>query len=64
MLAFLLDFASALSDVDIWQQSEKVEHGVQLQTFPHPSASKSFLHSNAVMAHKLDVHKRDGQTDR
>jgi len=34
----------------MWQQSEKVEHGAQLQTFPYPTASKSFLYSNAFMA--------------
>jgi len=37
----------------------------QLQTFSHPTASKSFLYSNAFMAksgEQTDVHKRDGQT--
>jgi len=33
-----------------WRQSEKVEHGAQTQTFPYPTASKSFLCSNAFMA--------------
>jgi len=28
------------SGVAIWQQSEKVEHGTQLQTFPYPKVSK------------------------
>jgi len=39
---------SAFSGVASWQQSEKVEHG--LQTFPYPMVSKSFLYSNAFMA--------------
>ena len=43
-------FALFNSDVDSWQHSEKVEHGAQLQTFPYPQASKSFLYSNAFMA--------------
>jgi len=42
----------AFSDVDSWRQSEKVELNMdtQLQTFPYPTASKSFLYSNAFMA--------------
>jgi len=35
-------WTSAFSGVASWQQSEKVE---QLQTFPYPTASKSFLYS-------------------
>ena len=41
---------SALSGVASWQQSEKAEHGAQLQTFTYQRVSKSFLHSNAFMA--------------
>jgi len=40
----------AFSDVASWHQSHEVEHGAQLQTFPYPTASKSFLYSNAFMA--------------
>ena len=45
---------SAFSGVASWQQPEKVDHGAQLQTFPYPTVSKSFLYSNAFMA-KLSV---------
>jgi len=41
---------SAFSDVASWQQSEKVEHRAQLQTFPYLTVSKSFQYSNAFMA--------------
>jgi len=41
---------SAFSGVASWQQSEKVDHGAQPQTFPYPIASKSFLYSHAFMA--------------
>jgi len=47
---FVIFLTSALSGVASWQQSEKVEHGAQLQTFPYQRVSKSFLHSNAFMA--------------
>jgi len=51
-----------------WRQSEKVINtGAQLQTFPYPTASKSFLYLNAFMAKscaQTDVEKRDGQTDK
>jgi len=43
-------WTSAFSGVANWQQSEKVEHGAQLQTFPYPTVSKSFLYSQAFMA--------------
>jgi len=43
-------WTSAFSGVANWQQSEKVEHGTQLQTFPYRTVSKSFLYSNAFMA--------------
>jgi len=43
-------WTSAFSDVANWHQSQKVEHGAQLQAFPYPTASKSFLYSNAFMA--------------
>jgi len=50
-LNFLRFFwTSAFSGVASWQQSEKVEHGAQLQTFPYPTASQSFLYSNVFMA--------------
>ena len=46
----------------------KLSTGAQLQTFPYPMASKTFLYSNAFMvklgAQTLDVQKRDGQTNR
>jgi len=45
----------------------KLSTGAQLQTFPYPTASKSFLYSNAFMAKsgtQTDVQKRDRQTDR
>jgi len=46
----------------------KLNTDEKLQTFPYPTASKSFLYSSAFMAKSgtqtLDVHKRDGQTDR
>ena len=41
---------SAFSVVANWQQSDKVEYGVQLQPFPYPTASKSFLYSNDYIA--------------
>ena len=44
----------------------KLNTGAQLQTFPYPTVSKSFLYSNAFMAKSgaiSDVHKRDGQTN-
>jgi len=47
---FAIFWASTFSGVAIWQQLEKVEHIAQLQTFPYPTASKSFLYSNAFMA--------------
>jgi len=41
----------AFCGVASWPQSEKVEHRTcaQLQTFPYPTVSKSFLYSNAFM---------------
>ena len=46
----------------------KLNTDAQLQTFPYPMVSKSFLYSNAFMAKQLrtnsDVQKRDGQTDK
>ena len=47
---FAIFWTSAFSCVVNWQQSEKVEHGAELQTFPYRMASKSFLYSNAFMA--------------
>jgi len=43
-------WTSAFSVVANWQQSDKVENVTQLQTFSYPTASKSFLYSNAFMA--------------
>jgi len=66
---FVVFWTSAFSDVANWQQSDKVEHGAQLQTFPYPTASKLFLYSNAFMA-KSGVQSltfksvTDRQTDR
>jgi len=46
----------------------KLNTGAQLQTFPYPTASKSFLYPVAFMAksgtQSLDVQKHDGQSDR
>ena len=42
-------WTSAFSVVANWQQSE-LNTCAQLQTFPYPTASKSFLYSNAFMA--------------
>jgi len=46
----------------------KFNTDAQLQTFPYPTASKSFLYSNAFMAKSgeqtLNVQKRDVQTNR
>ena len=47
---FATFWTSAFSVVANWQKSDKVEDGTQLQTFPYPTASKSFLYSNAFMA--------------
>jgi len=47
---FAIFCISAFSGVASWRQSEKAENGVQLQTFPYPMVSKSFLYSNAFMA--------------
>ena len=43
-------WTSAYSGVSNWQQSEKLNTGAQLQTFPYQTASKSFLYSNGVTA--------------
>ena len=43
-------WTSAFRVVASWQQSDKVEHGAQPQTFPYSTASKSFLYSNAFIA--------------
>jgi len=42
---------SAFSVVASWQQSKQLNRGAQLQTFPYPTASKSFLflYSNAFI---------------
>ena len=44
----------------------KLNTGAQLQNFPYPTASKSFLYSNAFVTKSgtqtLDVQKRDEQT--
>jgi len=45
----------------------KLNTDAQLQTFPYPMVSKSFLYSNANMAKsgaQTDVQKRDEQTNR
>jgi len=47
---FAVFWTLAFSVVAKWQQSEKVGHDAQLQTFPYPTASKSFLYSNAFNA--------------
>ena len=38
------------SDVANCRRSQKLSAGRQLQTFPYPTASKTFLYSNAFMA--------------
>ena len=47
---FATFWTSAYSVVANWQQSDKLEHGAQLQTFLYPTASKSFLYANDFMA--------------
>ena len=47
---FAIFWTSAFSVVANWQQSEKLNTGAQLQTFPYPTSSKSFLYSIAFMA--------------
>ena len=47
---FAVFWTLAFSGVASWQQSEKVEHGVQVQTFPYPMVSKSILKSNIFVA--------------
>jgi len=47
---FAVFWTSAFSVVANWQQSDKVEHGAQLQTFIYSTASKLFLYYNAFMA--------------
>jgi len=47
---FAVFWTLAFCDVAGWQQSEKVEHSAQLQTFPYPTVSKSFPYSNVFMA--------------
>jgi len=46
----------------------KLSMGAQLQTFPYPTVSKSFLYSNAFLtklcAQLSDIQKRDEQTDK
>jgi len=46
---FAVIWTSTFSDVDSWRQSEKVEHGGTTTNLPYPTASKSFLCSNAFM---------------
>ena len=47
---FAVVWTSAFCCVANWQQSEKVEHSAQLETFPYPTVSKSFLYSKVFMA--------------
>jgi len=47
---FAIVWTSAFNGVANWQQSDKVEYDAQLQTFPYPPVSKSFLYSNAFVA--------------
>ena len=48
---FAVFWTSAFSDVHCWRQyPRKLNTGAQLQTFPYPTVSKSFLYSNAFMA--------------
>ena len=47
---FAVFWPSAFSDVAIWHQFQKVEHGCTTTNFPLSMASKSFLYSNAFMA--------------
>jgi len=43
-------WTSAFSDVAVGINLRKLSMGTQLQTFPYPPASKSFLYSNAIIA--------------
>jgi len=70
---FAVFWTSAFSDVANCHQSQQVQHGAQLQTFPYPTASKSFLYSNTFMAKsgaqsltfKSETNKQtDKQTDK
>jgi len=61
-------WTSAFSGVANWQQSEKVEHVCQLQTFPYPAVLKIVsvlqrLHGE-IGRTISDVQKRDEQTNR
>ena len=47
---FAIFWTSAFSGVANWQQSDKLNTGAQLQTFPYPTVSKSFPYSNAFTA--------------
>ena len=47
---FAICWTSAFSVVANWQQSDKLNTGVQPQTFPYPTVSNSFLYSNAFTA--------------
>ena len=47
---FVVFWTSAFCGVASCRQSEKFEHGYTTAAFPYPTASKSFLYSNAFMA--------------
>jgi len=45
---FAVFWTSAFCVVACWRQSEKIELGAQLQTFPYPTVSKSFVYFFAL----------------
>jgi len=47
---FAIFWTLAFSGVAIGSSLRKLNTGAQQQTFPYPTASKSFLYSNAFMA--------------
>jgi len=65
---FAVFWTSAFSDVDIWRQSEKVEHGLHTTNLPLSNGIKIIsvlqrLHGEIGRTNS-DVQKRDGQKNR
>jgi len=65
---FAIFWTSALSDVDSWRQSEKVEHGCTTTNLPLSNGVKIIsvlqrLHGKIGRTNS-DIHKRDGQKKR
>jgi len=65
---FAIFWTLAFSEVAIWQQSEKVEHGCTTANLPLSNGIKivSVLHRlhGKIGRRNSDVQKRDGQTDK